>query len=150
MDILIVEDEVLLGLLLAEALAEVGHRVLGVAASRAEAVALVAGKNPDLALVDIELRGGDSGIELARELSPRGVPCVFTTAQPERARLHGDLAFGLVAKPYDPATIFAAVRYFEALQAGQGPARLPRGLELFAPLVVAPPIAAPEAVMAAG
>ena len=150
MNILIVEDEVLLGLLLAEALADVGHRVLGVAGSRAEAVALMDGKNPDLALVDIELRGGDSGIDLAREISLRGVPCVFTTAQPERARLHGGLALGLVAKPYDPQMILDAVRYLEALQAGQGSAHPPRGLELFAPPVAAAAIAAPEAAMATG
>ena len=41
MDILIVEDEILLGLLLADALAEVGHRVLGPASCRAEALGLV-------------------------------------------------------------------------------------------------------------
>ena len=137
MDILIVEDEILLGLLLADALAEVGHRVLGPASCRAEALGLVSEGIPHLALIDIELRGGESGIELAMELRRRhGVPCVFTTGQPERARAHRELALGLVAKPYSPTRILEVVRYFETLRAGERPAGVPRGLEPFGPDVV--------------
>lgn len=137
MDILIIEDEILLGLLLADALVDVGHRVLGPASCRAEALGFVSEGIPHLALVDIELRGGESGIELAMELGRRGVPCVFTTGQPARARAHRELALGLVAKPYSPATILEVVRYFEALHAGRRPAAVPRGLERFGPDVVA-------------
>ncbi len=136
MDILIVEDEILLGLLLADALAEVGHRVLGPASCRAEALGLVSEGIPHLALIDIELRGGESGIELAMELRRDGVPCVFATGQPERARAHRELALGLVAKPYSPTRILEVVRYFEALRAGERPAGVPRGLEPFDPDVV--------------
>src|ERR1700674_6010813 len=102
MDILIVEDEFLLGLLLTEALGDVVHRVLGRASCRAEALGLVSDRTPQLALVDVELRGGESGIELATELRRHGVPCVFTTGQPNKARAHRELALGLVAKPYSP------------------------------------------------
>jgi DNA-binding response OmpR family regulator len=136
MDILIVEDEFLLGLLLAEALGDVGHRVLGPASCRAEALGLLTDRAPHLALVDVELRGGESGIELATELRRHGVPCVFTTGQPNRARAHRELALGLVAKPYNPMTILEVVRYLEALHAGERPARVPRGLEPFGPDVV--------------
>ena len=136
MDILIVEDEFLLGLLLTEALGDVGHRVLGPASCRAEALGLLTDGPPRLALVDLELRGGESGIELATELRRHGVPCVFTTGQPARARAHRELALGLVPKPYNPMTILEVVRYFEALHAGERPARVPRGLEPFTPDVV--------------
>src|ERR1700693_6370619 len=123
MDILIVEDEFLLGLLLTEALGDVGHRVLGPASCRAEALGLLTDGPPRLALVDLELRR-------------HGVPCVFTTGQPARARAHRELALGLVAKPYNPMTILEVVRYFEALHAGERPARVPRGLEPVTPDVV--------------
>jgi two-component system, response regulator PdtaR len=109
----------------------VGHRTLGPASCRAEAVGLLAEGAPHLAFVDIELRGGESGIELAAELQRRGVPCIFATGQPGRAREHRALALGLVPKPYNPLTILDVVRYFEALSAGQRPAHVPRGLELF-------------------
>src|SRR5438067_6985704 len=133
MDTLIVEDETLLGVLLAEALADVGHRVVGPASCRPEALGVLSGRIPQLAFVDVELRAGESGIELAAELRRRGVPCVFTTGQPGRAREHDGLALGLVAKPYNPAIILDVVRYFEAIHAGGRPARVPRGLELFRP-----------------
>jgi len=136
MDILIVEDEMLLGLLLADALTDVGHRVLGPASCRAEALGLVSERTPHLALVDIELRGAESGIELAAELRRHGVACVFTTGQPAGARAHRELALGLVEKPYNPMTIVEVVRYFEALHAGERPTRVPRGLEPFGPDVV--------------
>jgi CheY-like chemotaxis protein len=131
MDILIIEDEFLLGLLLADALTDVGHRVLGPAACRAEALELLSGAPAELAFVDIELRGGESGIELARELGRRGVRCIFATGQPDRAREQSDAAVGLIAKPYSPGTVIEVVRLFEALFAGERLARVPRGLELF-------------------
>jgi two-component system, response regulator PdtaR len=131
MDILIIEDEFLLGLLLADALTDVGHRVLGPAACRAEALELLSGTPADLAFVDIELRGGESGIELARELGRRDVRCIFATGQPDRAREQPDAAMGLIAKPYSPGTVIEVVRFFEALFAGERQARVPRGLELF-------------------
>jgi CheY-like chemotaxis protein len=130
MDILIIEDEFLLGLLLADALTDVGHRVLGPAACRAEALELLSGAPAELAFVDIELRGGESGIELARELGRRGVRCIFATGQPDRAREQSDAAVGLIAKPYSPGTVIEVVRLFEALFAGERLARVPRGLEL--------------------
>jgi two-component system, response regulator PdtaR len=133
MDILLIEDEVLLGLLLAEALADVGHRVLGPASCRAEALDLLAETTPQLALVDIELRDGESGIELAGELERHGIACMFATGQPEKAREHRELALGLIAKPCSPTTMIEIVRYFEATLAGDRPVRVPRGLELFVP-----------------
>ena len=133
MNILIVEDEILLGLLLIDTLADVGHRALGPASCRSEALGLVAERTPHLAFVDIELRGGESGIELAAELRRRGVACVFATGQPGLAREHRELALGLIAKPYSPLTILEVVGYFEALGAGERRPRMPRGLELFGP-----------------
>src|SRR5256885_10845337 len=131
MDILIIEDEFLLGVLLADALTDAGHRVRGPASCRAEAIALLADQLPQLAFVDIELRGGDSGIELATELKRRGVPCVFATGQPERAREHRAQALGLIAKPYHPMSLSEAARYFEARLAGGPPPRAPRTPQLF-------------------
>jgi DNA-binding response OmpR family regulator len=133
MTILIVEDEFLLALLLADALSSVGYRVLGPVSCRAEALRLLADEVPQLAFVDIELRDGESGIEVATDLRRHGVACVFATGQPDRARKHRELALGLVSKPYNPTTLIDAARYFEALHAGERPEGVPRGLELFGP-----------------
>src|SRR5260370_7108433 len=108
MDILIVEDEILLGLLLADALTDVGHRVLGPASCRAEALGLVSDRTPHLALVDIELRGGESGLALAAELRRDGLACVVPTGQPLRARAHPPLPLPLPHKPSHPPPLLAA------------------------------------------
>ena len=132
MRILIVEDEFLLGLLVGDTLTDGGHEILGPAACQAEALSLVADKTPELAFVDIELAGASSGIELASELRSRGIPCVFATGQPERAREHRELAVGLVPKPYNPMTLIEVARYVAAIAAGEQGTRMPRGFESFA------------------
>ena len=129
MRILLVEDEFLLGGLMAELLSEAGHRVSGPAASINEALAYLAADAPQAALVDLELRGGESGLKLASELAARGIPTVFVTGQPALARANRSLGLGLVSKPYLPATLVAVVSWLET--AGQGVARPPRGFEAF-------------------
>ena len=131
MNVLIVEDDVLLGLLLAEALIEAGHHVLGPALSRAQALGLMANVLPDIALVDIDLQGSESGIHVAGDLAQRGVPCVFVTGQSNRARSERAHAIGLIAKPYSPMMVVEALRFLDACRTGQRPARLPPGFELF-------------------
>jgi two-component system, response regulator PdtaR len=67
MRILIVEDEVLIAWMLAECLECAGHEVIGPAAAMAEALALCeAAAPPELAVLDINLRGGSNGVDVAR------------------------------------------------------------------------------------
>lgn len=66
--ILIVEDELIVGWSLAQALRESGHTILGPTASSQEAIELSARHAPQLALVDITLDGQVEGISLARRL----------------------------------------------------------------------------------
>jgi two-component system, response regulator PdtaR len=99
--ILIVEDEAIVALSLAEALLESGHTVLGPTASSDEAIELSARYTPRLALVDITLDGEVKGIALARRLkSEMRIASVFMTAQPTLAWANADAALGLIAKPY--------------------------------------------------
>jgi two-component system, response regulator PdtaR len=138
MNVLIAEDEFLLGLLLSEFLLEAGHAVLGPAMTAAEALGLARATPPDLALVDIELRDGRSGIALAESLSRAGVPSIFVSAQPDLAHANPHFAIGYIAKPYTPALVVETVRFVEALRDG-------------APAVRAPPLFEPfEAIKALG
>lgn len=66
--ILIVEDEFLIAMDLEFQVEEAGHTVVGVAATKAEAIALANAEKPDLALMDLQLAGPSSGIEAAKEL----------------------------------------------------------------------------------
>jgi CheY-like chemotaxis protein len=101
-DVLIIEDEPYIALDLERLALDMGHRVLGLAATHGEAMALVRKTPPGLVLADIRLADGSSGIDAATEiLQAWDVPVVFITAFPERL-LTGERpepAF-LVTKPF--------------------------------------------------
>jgi DNA-directed RNA polymerase specialized sigma24 family protein len=110
-DILIIEDEPLIAMDLESLVTEVGHRVLGVARTHAEAVAAVAAREPSLVLADIQLADGSSGLEAVNEiLTTINVPVIFITAYPERL-LTGqkpEPTF-LITKPFQPETVKAVI-----------------------------------------
>src|SRR5262245_11097360 len=99
MVILIAEDEQIIAMMLAWQLEDSGHRVLKPASTLADAEALARAEQPDLALIDIGLRGNGDGVALARRLRlDLQIPCVFITAAPEAARSNADVALGVIAK----------------------------------------------------
>jgi DNA-directed RNA polymerase specialized sigma24 family protein len=110
-DVLIIEDETFIALDL-EGLAEsLGHRVVGIARTHAEAVTLAKAKKPGLILADIQLADGSSGLDAVNELlNEFEVPVIFITAYPERflTGQRPEPAF-LIAKPFQPATVSAVV-----------------------------------------
>jgi CheY-like chemotaxis protein/DNA-directed RNA polymerase specialized sigma24 family protein len=110
-DVLIIEDEAFIALDLENLVESLGHRVLGVARTHAEAVALAKAKRPGIILADIQLADGSSGLEAVNEmLRSFEVPVIFITAYPERF-LTGERpepAF-LIAKPFQPATVSAVL-----------------------------------------
>ena len=110
-DVLIIEDETFIALDLEGLVESLGHRVLGVARTHAEAVALAKAKRPGIILADIQLADGSSGLDAVNEmLRSFEVPVIFITAYPERF-LTGERpepAF-LIAKPFQPSTVSAVL-----------------------------------------
>ena len=110
-DVLIIEDEAFIALDLEGLVESLGHRVLGVARTHKEAVALAAAKRPGIILADIQLADGSSGLDAVNEmLKTFEVPVIFITAYPERF-LTGERpepAF-LIAKPFQPTTVSAVL-----------------------------------------
>jgi DNA-directed RNA polymerase specialized sigma24 family protein len=108
-DVLIIEDETFIAMELEGLVESLGHRVLGVARTHSEAVALSKRKKPGLILADIQLADGSSGLDAVNELLRSfEVPVIFITAYPERF-LTGERpepAF-LIAKPFQPSTVSA-------------------------------------------
>lgn len=110
--VMIIEDEAIIAMDIESILADMGHRVTGIARTREEAVALGRADVPDLILADIQLADKSSGIDavndLLTELGER--PVIFITAFPERL-LTGDKpepAF-LISKPYTEDQVISAV-----------------------------------------
>jgi CheY-like chemotaxis protein len=108
-DVLIIEDDTFIAMELETLVESLGHRVMGVARTHAEAVDAVKKKQPGLILADIQLADGSSGLEAVNELLRSfEVPVIFITAYPERF-LTGERpepAF-LIAKPFQPSTVSA-------------------------------------------
>ncbi|MEA2756671.1 MAG: hypothetical protein QOJ54_2960 [Aliidongia sp.] len=101
-DVLIIEDEAIIAMDLETLVESQGHRVIGVAATHAEAIELVRNERPGLVLADIQLADGSSGLNAVNEiLRSIKVPVIFITAYPEQL-LTGERpepAF-LVTKPF--------------------------------------------------
>jgi DNA-directed RNA polymerase specialized sigma24 family protein len=110
-DVLIIEDETFIAMDLEGLVESLGHRVLGVARTHSEAIALANAKRPGLILADIQLADGSSGLDAVNEILRQfEVPVIFITAYPERF-LTGERpepAF-LIAKPFQPATVSAVL-----------------------------------------
>jgi CheY-like chemotaxis protein len=121
--VLIIEDEPIIALDIQELVERCGHRVVGIAASEAEAVAIAAAERPGLVLADINLgAGGDGTSAVARILEVLTTPVIFVTAHPERLLTGAEVepAF-VITKPFDPTTL--AVATYQAVTRG-----MPAGL----------------------
>src|SRR3954470_13096913 len=102
MKILIVEDNALVAMDLEQQLLFAGHEVIGIAATVAEAIEVARNTDGDLALMDVSLADGSSGVDAARLLKNKyNIPSVYITADlpgsPE-VRLYG---IGHLSKPFD-------------------------------------------------
>lgn len=110
-DVLIIEDEPIIALDLTRLVRELGHKVCGVAATRAEAVEIARADRPGLLLADIRLADGSSGMDAAADIRRiHDIPVIFITAFPEHL-LTGDRpepAF-LITKPFREDAVKALI-----------------------------------------
>ncbi len=109
--VLIIEDESVIALDLKKLVSDLGHEVVGMAATSEEAVILARKHKPGLILADINLGAGGSGTDAVAEiLKSVEVPVIFVTAYPERL-LTGERPEPtyLVTKPFLPETVQAMV-----------------------------------------
>ena len=109
--VLIIEDESIIALDLENLVAELGHKVVGSAATKDEAVTKARTQKPGLVLADINLGEGGSGIDAVTEiLRTFDIPVIFITAYPERL-LTGERPEPtyLITKPFLPETVQATI-----------------------------------------
>ncbi len=111
--VLLVEDDRLQAKALRLLVQELGYEPVGVAATAPEAETMFEELQPDLVLLDIQLRGTADGIDVARSLNrKRAVPLIFLTSDDsgptfERAVAAGPYAF--LIKPYDAPVLARAI-----------------------------------------
>jgi CheY-like chemotaxis protein len=130
MNVLIVEDEVLLAAELGYLVEEIGCRDVGHAMDSHEGLEMACRLHPDLALVDVHLSDGPTGIDLARNIiKDCGGTCLFMTANVMRLPADFAGACGVLGKPYSELGVKRALTYLETcLRDGDAPGSPPIGL----------------------
>ena len=116
-NVLIVEDEPLIAMMLEDFLDVLDKRAAGTADSVAEALVLVEKGGIDVAILDVNLRGGEKSTPVAEALAARDIPFVFATGGGDdglapqfrdRPRLQKPFTMDGVAKVLDAVTASAA------------------------------------------
>lgn len=103
--LLLVEDEYLLAMYLAEALQDLGAEVLGPVGSVDDALDLIDSEpHIDAAILDVNLRGEPS-YAIADVLALRHVPFVFASGYERRMLPERYRDVGICAKPFDPPMV---------------------------------------------
>ena len=98
--ILIIEDEPLIAMMLEDFLDSLGHQVVGIVESVADALARIDEGGFDVAIVDVNLKNGESVWPVADRLCDAGLPFVLATGGHIEAPPSRHSACPVLAKPY--------------------------------------------------
>jgi len=111
MRLLIVEDNFLLAFEAEHTLSRAGHVVVGCTGSPEDALRAAREERPQLALLDVQLRGSREGLALSHELhASLGVRSLLVTANCPIGRIAKDGALGCLSKPFSSAELVASVK----------------------------------------
>ncbi len=125
--ILIVEDNAIIAMETIDRVKRLGYGVSGIAATGRDAIRLAGAMQPDLILMDINLRGDMDGIEAAVEIMRRAsVPVIYITAYSDEDILKRAMAskpFRYLVKPYKERDLYTSIE--EALGDVPGTAQQP-------------------------
>jgi DNA-binding response OmpR family regulator len=106
LNILIVEDDLLIGLLLTDMLKAMGHDVCGVERTESGAVDSALLNRPDLMIVDARLCSGSGITAVARISATVAIPHIFVSG--DRAALEGASRF-VLQKPFSQRDLISAI-----------------------------------------
>ncbi len=111
--ILVVEDEVIIGMGIRKSLKNLGYTVTAVVESGENGLEQAAEMQPDLVLMDITLKGEIDGIEAADQIRCRfNIPVVFLTAHTDVSTLERAKKaepFGYIVKPFEERELHTTV-----------------------------------------
>lgn len=112
--ILIIEDNNLIALNLKEQLKGLGHNIIKIVSNGKNAIKLTEETNPDLILMDIQLKGELDGIETAQIIKDKyNTPLIYLTAYHtnellDRAQKTQPIAY--ITKPYEEKELQTAIQ----------------------------------------
>ena len=110
--ILIVEDEFIVAHDLQMILSRAGYHVVGIADSFKTAQTLLLDHQVDLVLLDIYLKGRQTGIDLAYELMKRDIPFIYISANSNEKVFEAAKStcpYGFIVKPYRDKDVLLSI-----------------------------------------
>jgi PAS domain S-box-containing protein len=112
--ILIVEDEIIVAWDIKETLEKLGHTVVDLVVSGAEALGSAFNDSPDLVLMDIRLEGDIDGVTAGDEIYQQlKIPIVYLTAHADEltlARATRTSPFGYIIKPFQSQSLQSTIK----------------------------------------
>lgn len=122
--ILVVEDESLVAMDMVDMLTRMGYEILPHAMGFNDAVSILDNQKPDLVLVDINLSGLKTGIDLAQLLRDKyKVPFIFITSHSDKQTVStaaATLPSGYLVKPFDAEDLFTSIEVSLTNHAARG------------------------------
>lgn len=111
--IAIVEDEMITAESIKDMLEDLGYEVTGIYIRATKALEAIKNDKPDFALLDINLKGEETGIWLAKQLHElHNIPYVFLTSYGDKATIEKATEtnpYGYLLKPIEKQNLFASI-----------------------------------------
>jgi CheY-like chemotaxis protein len=107
--VLLVEDESVIAMLTENMLAELGCEDIAIAGSIAQALNAIDRNPPDLAVLDVNLRG-QMVLPVAEKLAAAGIPFAFATGYGASDVLAGWKRYPVIQKPFGMPELERALR----------------------------------------
>jgi CheY-like chemotaxis protein len=107
--ILVVEDEMLVAMLIEDAIVDLGHEIVGPEMRLETALETAASEQFDFAILDINLAGKQS-FPVADCLSQRGIPFMFASGYGAAGLVDPYLSAKVIQKPFSPRQIEDALK----------------------------------------
>jgi two-component system, LytTR family, response regulator LytT len=109
----IVEDELIIANLIASTLKKIGYQTTKIASTYNEAIDMIEAEQPDVVLLDIQIKGSKDGIDVAHTINATyKIPFIFLTANSdiatlERAKATNPPAY--LVKPFTKDDLYTAI-----------------------------------------
>jgi two-component system response regulator LytT len=111
--VLVVEDELIIAEDMKAMLGELQYEVTGIARDIKSALEKLVIEIPDIALIDIQLRNNDNGINLGKTIKEKyNLPVVFVTSHSDKTTLDKAKLInpeGYIVKPFEKADLYTSI-----------------------------------------
>ncbi|MEQ8581425.1 MAG: LytTR family transcriptional regulator DNA-binding domain-containing protein [Marinoscillum sp.] len=111
--VLVVEDEMIIAQSIVSMIEKMGYECVGTAIRAIKGLELARALKPDIALLDISLKGAETGIWLAEQLKRElNIPYVFLTSLGDKKTIEeatATMPYGYLLKPVAQQGVYAAI-----------------------------------------